>query len=54
MNLKEIGCKSLDWIQLARDRILWKPFMDTVMNRAISWPSERLSASQVLLIVDLE
>jgi hypothetical protein len=27
---REIGCESIDWIQLAQSRIRWWPFVNTV------------------------
>jgi hypothetical protein len=33
--LKEIGCKSVNWIQFAQDRVLWQVFISTIMNLQI-------------------
>jgi hypothetical protein len=32
MDLREIGCDGMDWIDLARDRNQWKALVNTVMN----------------------
>jgi hypothetical protein len=32
MNLREIGWKGVDWIDLAQDRDRWRAFVNTVMN----------------------
>jgi hypothetical protein len=32
MNLREIGCDSMEWIDLAQDRDLWRAFLNTVMD----------------------
>jgi hypothetical protein len=32
MDLKEIGIDGANWIRLARDRVQWRDFVNTVMN----------------------
>ena len=32
MDLKEIGCGGVNWIQLAQDRDRWQALMNAVMN----------------------
>jgi hypothetical protein len=32
MNLGEIGIDGANWIRLARNRVQWRPFVNTVMN----------------------
>jgi hypothetical protein len=32
MDLREIGIDGANWIQLARDRVQWRAFVNTVMN----------------------
>jgi hypothetical protein len=40
MDLREIGCGSVDWIQLAQDRDRFRALVNTVMNlRVLAPPS---------------
>jgi hypothetical protein len=32
MDLREIGIKGVNWLRLARDRVRWRTFVNTVMN----------------------
>jgi hypothetical protein len=32
MELGEIGCSGMDWIDHAQDRDQWRPLVNTVMN----------------------
>jgi hypothetical protein len=32
MDLREIGCDGMDWIDLAQDRDQWRALVNTVMN----------------------
>jgi hypothetical protein len=32
MDLKELGCGGMDWIDLAQDRDQWRALVSTVMN----------------------
>jgi len=32
MNIQEVGCGGMDWIELAQNRDRWRSFESTVMN----------------------
>jgi hypothetical protein len=35
MDLQEVGCVSMDWIELAQDRDRWRSLVNAVMKLAV-------------------
>ena len=36
MDLQEVGCGDIDWIELAQDRVRWWALVNVVMNLRVS------------------
>ena len=35
MDLQEVGCVGMDWIELAQDRSRWQALVNAVMNKRV-------------------
>ena len=45
MNLQEVGCGDMDWIELAQDRNRWRALVNAVMNLGIRQNAENFLTS---------
>jgi hypothetical protein len=48
MNLREIGCDGMDWINLAQDRDQWRTLVNTVMNLRVSENAGKFLSSCII------
>jgi hypothetical protein len=35
IDLQEVGCGSMDWIELAQNREIWRALVNAIMNRRL-------------------
>jgi hypothetical protein len=36
MDFQKVGCRSMDWIELAQDKYRWRTIVNAVMNLQVS------------------
>jgi hypothetical protein len=45
MDLREVGCGDIDWIDLAQDRERWRAVVNAVMNLGIPYNTRNFLSS---------
>jgi hypothetical protein len=45
MDLQEVGCECMDWIDLAEDRDRWRTLVNVVMNLQVTYNAENFLTS---------
>jgi hypothetical protein len=45
MHLRQIGCSSIDWIDLAQDREQWRALVNMVMNFQVPYNADKFLSS---------
>ena len=40
MDIQEVGCEDMDWIDVSQNRDRWRPLVNAIMNLRVSYKGE--------------